>query len=158
MVLREAWRCWVALGGAFAVVAALTPLARAQDASSFTGGQAATPFAQGQDVFDDVRKTCQSDYHAKCTGNDPPYDIMVACLNQYFLNLSPGCQEVLRNAPRSSVGVGYGSLPSATTSATPGGPPGSTPNSVPGAMQNPMPNPMQNPSPGVAPPEEKLRR
>jgi hypothetical protein len=154
MVLREVWLRGVALGGALAVVAALTPFARAQDTSPFAGGQAATPFAQGQDAFDDVRKTCQADYHAKCTGNDPPYDIMVACLNQYFLNLSQGCQEVLRNAPRSSVGVGHSGLPSATTSATPGGPPGVTQNPVPSAMQNPM----QNPSPGVTPPEEHLRR
>ena len=137
MVLRDAWRSWVALGGALVGLAALAPLAR------------------GQDAFEDVRKSCLTDYRAKCTGNDPPYDIMVACLNQYFLNLSPGCQEVLRNAPRSSVGVGYaGGLSTSTPGATGGGLPGAMQNPV----QNPVQNPMQNPSPGVMPPEEKVRR
>jgi hypothetical protein len=87
-IFMTIWRALIVSAGALFLVTALST------------------FAWGQDAQEDVRRTCRTDYLAKCTGNDPPYDIMVACLNQYFLSLSAGCQEALHNAPQSTPGVG----------------------------------------------------
>jgi hypothetical protein len=64
--------------------------------------------AWAQDAQEELRKTCRADYAAHCTGSDPPFDIMVACLNQYYVGLTRGCQDALRNLPSAQSGSASG--------------------------------------------------
>ncbi len=53
-----------------------------------------------------VRQACKADYQTFCTGVQPGGGRIIACLQQNFEKLSPGCQDALtaaraaRQAPR----------------------------------------------------------
>jgi hypothetical protein len=60
-------------------------------------------FASGSAIADDpgkgaVRQACQADYKTFCTGVQPGGGRIVACLQQNFDKLSPGCQQALTAA------------------------------------------------------------
>ena len=44
-----------------------------------------------------IRKTCDKDYQAHCQGKYPALALEVACLSQYYVNLSPGCRAALQS-------------------------------------------------------------
>ncbi len=67
--------------------------------------QAADPDAQNAAV---LRRVCKADYAAHCTGDDPAPAIEKACLAQFYVNLSQGCQAAL-DAARGDTGGGNGS-------------------------------------------------
>jgi hypothetical protein len=52
-----------------------------------------------------LREACRIDYRAHCTGEKPALAIETACLAQYYVNLSKGCQSALDNL-RSDTGGG----------------------------------------------------
>ncbi len=60
-------------------------------------------FASGSAIADDpgrgaVRQACQADYKTFCTGVQRGGGRIVACLQQNFDKLSPGCQQALTAA------------------------------------------------------------
>jgi hypothetical protein len=60
-------------------------------------------FGSGNAIADDpgrgaVRQACQADYRTFCTGVQPGGGRIVACLQQNFDKLSPGCQQALTAA------------------------------------------------------------
>lgn len=50
-----------------------------------------------------MKSSCRGDYRAHCVGSDPSAPIAAACLAQFYVNLSKGCQAALDayNAPQS---------------------------------------------------------
>ncbi len=49
-----------------------------------------------------MKASCRTDYRAHCVGSDPSAPIAAACLAQFYINLSKGCQAALDayNAPQ----------------------------------------------------------
>ena len=45
-----------------------------------------------------VRKSCQADYQAYCTGENPTASSEIGCLRQHYLNLSQACRSALQGA------------------------------------------------------------
>lgn len=42
-----------------------------------------------------MKSSCRADYRAHCIGSDPSASIAAACLSQFYVNLSKGCQTAL---------------------------------------------------------------
>lgn len=73
------------------ILAVLTMLAlgMAQTATAQTAGRSSAAAAAA------LRSSCKADYSAHCVGNDPSAPIAAACLAQFYVNLSKGCQAAL---------------------------------------------------------------
>ena len=73
--------------------------------AALVAGSPAAALAQNSDSSStaamSMKASCRTDYRAHCTGNDPSAPIAAACLAQFYVNLSKGCQAALNayNAP-----------------------------------------------------------
>ena len=69
-------------------------------------GNPAAALAQNRDASSaaamSMKASCRTDYRAHCVGSDPSAPIAAACLAQFYVNLSKGCQAALDayNAPQ----------------------------------------------------------
>ena len=55
--------------------------------------QSANP--ENQNAGQAMTKACTAEYRTHCTGSNPSPPIAAACLSQYYVNLSKGCQVAL---------------------------------------------------------------
>ena len=99
----QTWRSSGRRGGA----GWLSVLWRAGIAALVACAPAATARAQGEETVNPgvaLKSACRADYRAHCVGNDPAAPIAAACLAQFYINLSKGCQAALDayNTPQSA--------------------------------------------------------
>jgi hypothetical protein len=90
--------------GRLRIAALRTPLAWAVvilATTNATGSAQGLPGEIDPAAAQAVRKTCQTDYEAHCTGKSPSISSEIACLRQHYTSLSQACRTALQRVKAS---------------------------------------------------------